>query len=68
MIWKPRLFGSFANKNEKEVTIGGFTNLEKIYGYEPIPKELNEEQAKYVWVLKEMFGQNTCLIQPKWNI
>ncbi|MBA4275946.1 beta-N-acetylhexosaminidase [Flavobacterium sp.] len=35
-------------KNEKEVTIGGFTNLEKIYGYEPIPKELNEEQSKYV--------------------
>lgn len=35
-------------KNEKEVTIGGFTNLEKIYGYEPIPKELNEQQAKYV--------------------
>ncbi|TDE44825.1 beta-N-acetylhexosaminidase [Flavobacterium rhamnosiphilum] len=35
-------------KNEKEVTIGGFTNLEKIYSYEPIPKELNEQQAKYV--------------------
>lgn len=35
-------------KNEKEVTIGGFTSLEKIYSYEPIPKELNEQQAKYV--------------------
>lgn len=35
-------------KNEKEVTIGGFTDLEKIYSYEPIPKELNEQQAKYV--------------------
>jgi hexosaminidase len=35
-------------KNDKEVTIGGFTNLEKIYDYEPIPKELNEQQAKYV--------------------
>lgn len=35
-------------KNEKEVTIGGFTNLEKIYSYEPVPKELNEEEAKYV--------------------
>ena len=35
-------------KDEKEVTIGGFTNLEKIYSYEPIPKELNEEQGKYV--------------------
>jgi hexosaminidase len=35
-------------QNEKEVTIGGFTNLEKIYSYEPIPAELNEQQAKYV--------------------
>lgn len=35
-------------KDEKEVTIGGFTNLEKIYSYEPIPKELNEQQAKFV--------------------
>jgi hexosaminidase len=35
-------------KNEKEVTIGGFTSLEKVYSYEPIPKELNEQQAKYV--------------------
>jgi len=35
-------------KNEKEVTIGGFLPLEKVYSYEPIPKELNEQQAKYV--------------------
>ncbi|PVX44459.1 hexosaminidase [Flavobacterium sp. 103] len=35
-------------KNEKEVTIGGFTDLEKIYSYEPVPKELNEQEAKYV--------------------
>ena len=34
--------------NDKEVTIGGFTDLEKIYSYEPIPKELNEQEAKYV--------------------
>lgn len=35
-------------KNEKEVTIGGFLPLEKVYSYEPIPKELNEQQVKYV--------------------
>jgi hexosaminidase len=35
-------------KQEDSVTIGGFTSLEKIYSYEPIPKELNEAQAKYV--------------------
>lgn len=34
--------------NEDSVTIGGFTTVEKIYSYEPIPKELNAEQAKYV--------------------
>ena len=35
-------------KNEKEVTIGGFLPLETVYGYEPVPKELNEQQAKFV--------------------
>lgn len=35
-------------KNDKEVTIGGFTNLERIYSYEPVPKEMNEEDAKYI--------------------
>lgn len=28
--------------------IGGYTPVEKVYGFEPIPSELNEEQAKYV--------------------
>lgn len=36
------------SKNETEVTIGGYTSLEKTYSYEPIPKELNAEQGKYV--------------------
>jgi len=36
------------SKPEDSVTIGGFTNLEKIYSYEPIPAVLNEAQAKYV--------------------
>jgi hexosaminidase len=35
-------------KNETEVTIGGYTNLKEIYGYEPIPKELTEQQSDYV--------------------
>lgn len=35
-------------KNEKEVTIGGYLPIETVYAYEPIPKELNEQQAKYV--------------------
>ncbi|OXA74039.1 beta-N-acetylhexosaminidase [Flavobacterium aquidurense] len=35
-------------KDEKEVTIGGFLPLDTVYSYEPIPKELNAQQAKYV--------------------
>ncbi|AXY72966.1 beta-N-acetylhexosaminidase [Paraflavitalea soli] len=35
-------------KNEDSVTIGGYTTVQKVYSYEPIPKELNEEQAKHV--------------------
>ena len=35
-------------KNEREVTIGGYLPIETVYSYEPIPKELNEQQAKYV--------------------
>ncbi|HEU4791096.1 MAG TPA: beta-N-acetylhexosaminidase [Flavobacterium sp.] len=35
-------------KNEKEVTIGGYINLEKVYSYEPVPKELSKQEAKYI--------------------
>ena len=28
--------------------IGGYTPLKKVYGFEPIPEELNAEEAKYV--------------------
>jgi hexosaminidase len=33
---------------EDSVTIGGYTPVEMTYAYEPIPKELNAEEAKYV--------------------
>jgi hexosaminidase len=33
---------------EDSVTIGGLTTLEKVYSYEPIPKELTPEDAKYI--------------------
>lgn len=35
-------------RNEDSVVIGGYTPVEKIYSYEPVPKELDAEQAKYV--------------------
>lgn len=34
-------------KNEP-LAIGGFTSLEKVYAFDPMPKELNTEQAKYI--------------------
>jgi hexosaminidase len=41
-------FDHSQSSNEDSVTIGGFTPLEKVYGYEPIPAALNAEQAKYI--------------------
>ncbi len=36
------------SKNEDSVTIGGYLPLDVVYNYEPVPKELNEDEAKYV--------------------
>lgn len=36
------------SKNEDSVTIGGYTTIQKVYSYEPIPKALSTEDAKYV--------------------
>ncbi|MES2003429.1 MAG: beta-N-acetylhexosaminidase [Bacteroidota bacterium] len=41
-------FDHSPNKKEDSLTIGGYTNVQKVYGYEPIPKELSAEEAKYV--------------------
>ncbi len=35
-------------RNEDSVTIGGFSPIEKVYAYEPIPKVLSDEEGKYV--------------------
>ncbi len=35
-------------KNEDSVTQGGYNPLEAVYKYEPIPKELTEEEGKYI--------------------
>lgn len=37
-----------ADPASEPVAIGGFNTLKKVYDYEPIPKELNEQQSKYV--------------------
>lgn len=36
------------SENEDSVTIGGFTTVEKVYSYEPVPAVLNKDQVKYV--------------------
>jgi hexosaminidase len=41
-------FDHSQTKNEDSVTIGGYTSLEKVYGYEPVPKELPTAQEKYI--------------------
>lgn len=41
-------FDHSQSKNEDSLTIGGYTSLEKVYGYEPIPASLSAEQAKHV--------------------
>lgn len=44
----PVYFDHTQSLNEDSVTIGGYNPIEKVYAYEPIPKELNEDEAKYV--------------------
>jgi hexosaminidase len=41
-------FDHSQTQNEDSVTIGGYTTLEKVYSFEPVPKALNESQAKYI--------------------
>ncbi len=35
-------------KNDDSLTIGGFLPLDKVYNYEPIPKELDASEARYI--------------------
>jgi hexosaminidase len=44
----PVYFDHTQSQNEDSVTIGGYNPIENVYAYEPIPKELNAEQAKHV--------------------
>jgi hexosaminidase len=36
------------DQSKEPLAIGGFTPLEKVYGYEPIPAELSVKEAKHV--------------------
>lgn len=41
-------FDHTQSRNEDSVTIGGYTPVEKVYDYEPVPKELGPDLEKYV--------------------
>lgn len=44
----PVYFDHTQSKNEDSITIGGYNPIENVYAYEPIPKELNAEEGKYI--------------------
>jgi hexosaminidase len=44
----PVYFDHTQSQNEDSVTIGGYNPIEKVYAYEPVPKELSADEAKYV--------------------
>jgi len=41
-------FDHSQSKNEDSVTIGGYTPIETVYNYEPVPKELPADKSKFV--------------------
>ncbi|MEO7923809.1 MAG: beta-N-acetylhexosaminidase [Chitinophagaceae bacterium] len=45
----PVYFDHTQSDNEDSVTIGGYNPIEKVYVYEPVPKELTNEQGKQVF-------------------
>ncbi len=52
VIMTPEDFMYFNHKQflkDDSLAANKFLPLEKVYNYEPVPKELNAEQAKYVW-------------------
>ncbi len=44
----PVYFDHTQSQNEDSVTIGGYNPIEKVYAYNPVPKELNADEAKYI--------------------
>ncbi len=35
-------------QKDEPLAIGGFTSVEKVYSYDPIPEELSEDKHKYI--------------------
>ena len=45
---KPLYFDHTQSRNEDSLVIGGYNPLEAVYAYEPVPKELPADKAKYI--------------------
>jgi hexosaminidase len=45
---KPLYFDHTQTKNEDSVVIGGYNPFEAVYAFEPVPKELSADDAKYI--------------------
>jgi len=44
----PVYFDHSQSKKEDSITIGGYNPIEKVYAFEPVPKDLNNEQSKHI--------------------
>lgn len=44
----PVYFDHTQSKNEDSVTIGGYNPIEDVYAWDPVPKELDAAQGKYI--------------------
>lgn len=45
---KPMYLDHTQSRNEDSVTIGGYNPIEAVYAYDPLPKELPADKAKYI--------------------
>ncbi|MEO6541095.1 MAG: beta-N-acetylhexosaminidase [Ferruginibacter sp.] len=79
----PVYFDHTQSKNEDSVTFGGYNPIENVYAYEPVAKELNTEQGKYIlgaqanmWteyqdnirkIEYQMFPRMTALSEVLWS-
>lgn len=50
------------------IAIGGDLRLPKVYAYNPIPKELTPEQAKYIWGTQGNLWTEYILISNMYSI
>ena len=41
-------FDHSQSRNEDSVTFGAYTPIEEVYGYDPVPKQLNTDEAKHI--------------------